>query len=74
MNNELTMMPADIKYIMIDGFICVCSWCQKTRDTKMKWHWIDTNQIFNSGYEITHGICPECLKDSQFSLEQLEVN
>ena len=44
------------------GILPLCSFCKKVRDDKGYWEQVDTYLQKHSGADISHGICPDCLK------------
>ena len=45
-----------------DSHVPLCAWCKKARDAFGCWHVIDSEGVRDSQAGITHGICPDCLK------------
>jgi len=46
----------------LKGILPVCSFCKKVRDDKGNWEQIDTYIDKYSEADISHSVCPECLK------------
>lgn len=44
------------------GLLPLCSFCKKIRDDKGYWEQVDVYISKYSEADITHGICPECIK------------
>lgn len=44
------------------GIIPICSYCKKIRDDKGYWTQLECYISENSDADLSHGICPECLK------------
>lgn len=44
------------------GILPLCSFCKKIRDDKGYWEQVDVYINKHSEADISHGICPECLK------------
>jgi len=44
------------------GILPLCSFCKKIRDDQGYWEQVDTYIQKNSEADISHSICPECLK------------
>jgi len=59
-NLELTNALTDIK--KINGLIPICSNCKKMRDENGCWHVVGHQILEKTDVQITHGLCPECLK------------
>jgi len=51
---------AEIK--ILKGILPLCSFCKKIRDDKGSWEQVDVYIQRHSDADISHGICPECLK------------
>jgi PAS domain S-box-containing protein len=45
------------------GIIPVCSFCKKVRDDRGYWEQVEVYITKNSEANVSHGICPECLKE-----------
>ena len=57
---KLQASLAEIK--TLQGILPLCSFCKKIRDDKGYWEQVDTYIEKHSGADISHSICPECLK------------
>jgi uncharacterized PurR-regulated membrane protein YhhQ (DUF165 family) len=57
---ELQKTIAEVKTLR--GFLPICSYCHKIRDDKGYWNRIESYLQKHSEAELSHGICPECLK------------
>jgi PAS domain S-box-containing protein len=44
------------------GILPICSFCKKIRDDKGYWEQVDIYISKHSEADISHGICPECMK------------
>ena len=44
------------------GILPICSFCKKIRDDKGYWNQIETYLSEHSDADLSHGICPDCLK------------
>lgn len=51
----------DIK--TLTGLIPICSYCKKIRDDKGYWNQLEIYLNEHSEATLSHGICPECLKE-----------
>lgn len=52
---------AEIKTLR--GILPLCSFCKKVRNDKGYWEQVDIYIHKHSGADISHSICPECLKE-----------
>jgi PleD family two-component response regulator len=60
-NEELEEAQSTIK--TLSGIVPVCAWChRKIRDKEGKWVNLESYIAEHSEGELTHGICPDCLK------------
>jgi hypothetical protein len=50
------------KVKVLHGLLPVCASCKKVRDDRGYWSQLETYLKEHSDTEITHGICPECMK------------
>ncbi len=57
---ELQKALGEIKTLR--GILPLCSFCKKIRDDKGYWEQVDVYIHKYSGADISHSICPECLK------------
>jgi PAS domain S-box-containing protein len=57
---ELRESLAEIKTLR--GILPLCSFCKKVRDDKGYWEQVDIYISKHSEADISHSICPECLK------------
>jgi len=46
----------------LSGFIPICASCKKIRDDKGNWEQVEVYIRDHSEAEISHGICPDCMK------------
>jgi hypothetical protein len=58
--NNLQRALDEIK--TLKGIIPICSFCKKVRDDKGYWEQVDVYIYKHSDADISHSICPECLK------------
>jgi PAS domain S-box-containing protein len=58
--NELRDALSEIQTLR--GILPLCSFCKKIRDDKGYWEQVDVYLQKYSEADISHGICPECLK------------
>ncbi len=57
---ELQLAITNIKTLR--GLLPLCASCKKIRDDKGYWNQLEAYILDHSDAEITHGICPECMK------------
>jgi PAS domain S-box-containing protein len=57
---DLQSALAELK--VLRGIIPVCSFCKKVRDDKGYWEQVEVYITKNSEADVSHGICPECLR------------
>lgn len=60
-NNELTKALHEIKTLR--GILPLCSFCKKIRNDQGDWEQIETYIFNHSEADISHSICPACLKE-----------
>ena len=67
---ELQKTLTEVKTLR--GFLPICSYCHKIRDDKGYWNRIESYIRDHSEAELSHGICPECVKKirTEFDLPQ----
>jgi DNA repair exonuclease SbcCD ATPase subunit len=46
----------------LEGILPLCSFCKKIRDDHGNWEQVDVYIHKHSQADISHSICPECLK------------
>jgi DNA-binding response OmpR family regulator len=46
----------------LSGLLPICSWCKKIRDDAGYWQQLEAYIGQHSGAEVSHSICPDCLK------------
>jgi hypothetical protein len=56
LQNALTEIRA------LRGILPICSFCKKIRDDKGYWEQVDVYISKHSKADISHSICPECMK------------
>ena len=47
---------------VLSGLLPICASCKKVRDDQGYWNQIETYLRQHSDTEVTHGLCPECVK------------
>jgi hypothetical protein len=57
---ELQEASAEIKTLR--GILPLCLFCKRIRDDKGYWEKVDVYIAKHSQADISHGVCPECLK------------
>lgn len=72
-NKGLSVALEEIK--TLKGILPICMYCKKIRDDKGYWNQIDKYIRDHSDAEISHGICPNCLKEhySGFLTEEDDI-
>jgi len=60
-NDELHNALEEIKTLR--GILPMCSFCKKIRDEKGEWVRVDAYINRHSDAQISHGLCPECMKE-----------
>jgi PAS domain S-box-containing protein len=58
--SQLQQALAELKTLR--GIIPVCSFCKKVRDDRGYWEQVDVYIRKHSEADVSHGICPDCLK------------
>ena len=61
LNAELHKVLAEVK--TLKGLLPICSYCKSIRDDKGYWHRVDEYIRDHSEADLSHGICPECIKE-----------
>jgi len=53
----------------LEGFLLVCAWCRRI---DYRGQWMKLEDFMEQGFDTptTHGICPECLRQSKEALER----
>ena len=59
---QRTVAEEVAKVKVLSGLLPICASCKKVRDDKGYWNQLETYLKEHSNTEITHGICPECMK------------
>ena len=54
------LQDAREKIRTLQGLIPVCAWCKKVRNDKGYWEQLEKFISENTGFNFSHGICPEC--------------
>ncbi|MDY6967165.1 MAG: hypothetical protein SVR08_00725, partial [Spirochaetota bacterium] len=57
-NKSLIEYLEEIK--ILTGFVTICSYCKKIRDTEGKWCELEAFFSKNSEIKFSHSFCPEC--------------
>lgn len=60
-NEALETALAQVK--TLSGLLPICAHCKKIRDDKGYWNQLEAYLSEHSGITLSHGICPECLKE-----------
>jgi hypothetical protein len=70
LNDRLTKAMAEVRELT--GLLPVCAWCHKLRDDQGYWSRVDAFLERHTRAEITHGVCPDCMKRaiSEFKCER----
>ncbi len=58
---ELKQALAEVK--KLSGILPLCSYCKKIRNDKEQWEEVDVYIYSHSEADISHSICPECMKE-----------
>ena len=58
---ELREALAEVR--KLSGLLPICSHCKKIRDDQGYWQAVDKYISSHSGAQVSHSICPECLKE-----------
>jgi hypothetical protein len=54
------------------GILPICSFCKKVRDDKGHWEPLDVYVHKYSEADISHGICPDCVKEHYPEIDTIE--
>jgi hypothetical protein len=46
----------------LERLLPVCAWCRRIRDEQGGWQALDSYLSERAGLAVTHGICPECMR------------
>lgn len=46
----------------LEGLLPICAWCRRIRDDNGYWSRLEAYLTSQTGVDITHGICPDCLE------------
>jgi len=60
-NEALEGALAEVK--TLSGLLPMCAHCKKIRDDKGYWNQLEAYLSEHSGVTLSHGICPECIKE-----------
>ncbi|MDQ6717864.1 MAG: hypothetical protein M3Z17_05900 [Gemmatimonadota bacterium] len=55
----------------LQGLLPICSHCRLVRNETDYWQQVDQYLIANTDVELTHSICPECLKEEMAKVDAL---
>lgn len=55
---------------LLQDLLPICSYCKKIRDSKGSWHRIEEYISRRTGSQFTHGICPDCLKETDGNIDR----
>jgi phosphoserine phosphatase RsbU/P len=55
---ELESALSDVK--QLDGFISICGYCKKIRNTQNNWQPVESYITEHTDAQFSHGICPTC--------------
>jgi PAS domain S-box-containing protein len=58
---ELQVALAEIK--ALEGILPLCSYCKRIRVGEDQWEQVDVYLQKHSEADVSHGICPECMKE-----------
>jgi AmiR/NasT family two-component response regulator len=61
LNGELQTALAEIKTLR--GVVPICSFCKRIRTSEGHWENVDTYLQHHTEADISHGLCPECLRE-----------
>jgi len=75
-NTELSMANEKLSTALVElkqlrGMLPICSCCKRIRDDSNYWHQIDTYFIEHSELVFSHGLCPECCRKMEATLDEL---
>lgn len=54
----------------LKDLVPMCAWCRKVRDDDSFWHSVEDYIGSHPEIEVTHGICPECVKVVEAEIDQ----
>lgn len=57
----------------LQGLLPICSYCKKIRNEANYWEQVDSYLTSHLDLEITHSICPDCVKRMEKELEESPV-
>lgn len=61
--DKLQIAKAKDEIRQLSAILPVCSHCRKVRDDEGRWQELDRYIVTHTASEVTHGLCPECLKE-----------
>jgi hypothetical protein len=64
---ELQTALANVK--TLSGLLPICMHCKKIRNDEGYWQQVDTYIVENTDATLTHGVCPDCMKNLYPDLE-----
>jgi hypothetical protein len=59
---ELGLISAKKEIESLQSFLPICANCKKVRDDQGYWQQVESYISEHTGAELTHGICPDCMK------------
>ncbi|MCP4641388.1 MAG: response regulator [bacterium] len=59
-NDRLAQALAEIKTLR--GILPICTFCKRVRDDAGYWEQVDVYLHDHTGADVSHGICPDCMK------------
>ena len=71
-NQELETALCEVK--TLSGFLPICSSCKNIRDDEGYWKKIEQYISDHSELQLTHGICPQCVKRLYPGLNTQQIN
>lgn len=61
--DKLQIAEAKDEIRQLSAILPVCSHCRKVRDEDGRWQGLDRYIVTHTTSEVTHGLCPDCLKE-----------
>ncbi len=58
---------------VLTGLLPICAWCKKIRDDQGYWNAIENYISQHTDAEFTHGICPDCKRNSMEEMIQKDT-
>ncbi len=69
MSDQVTQAMSEIKTLR--GIIPICAGCKKIRDDQGYWQQLESYLTTHSEALFSHGLCPDCLKETEQNIEGL---